>query len=301
MMSRSKAVIKARQREPHWFTDMEISRDQERDGCLSDKLEDQFLHLERVWESYKRSQNPLSPHRYFDPPSSSTSIVEGLRLLEDSPRALMASLQRGASSPPSRLPLRLTRRHYDVAAEEVVNDRRAAIQRGRLKGCRRLFHARAEGTCCSLSDLMTGSGSEAEGRSIASYRDSISSNDDDDDEAGDLLGNEAAKNVIPRGCCSPSAATSPPSSPSVHDKLIVLAMVDGQQRMEQRRTDDHHRRKSKTINTGPGYGLLRLGPSLRLKREFLLVVVWLTLLVACVIGRHWTSGRRQVISLPKPT
>lgn len=210
----------------------------------------------------------------------------------------MASLQCGASlppAPPSHLPWKFTRHPYDISAEGVVRDRMAAIESGRLKGCRRLFHAEIDEMRCSLSDVI-GSGIEAERRSTGAF--SYNSCDSsDNDEAGRQLGGTGADKynyIIPLDCCSSSAATS--SSLTVHDKSVVSVMVE-EQRIEhlttvaEKAASDHHGKKSRKV-TGPGAGL---------KREFL-ALAWLIIIIAYAMGRYWRRGTKgQVIPLPTPT
>lgn len=283
-------------REPHRFADMEISRE-ERD--ITGKLEEQFLHLKRDWDSYKKSSNPLSSPLLISG-SCSSSIIEGLQLLDDSPRAIMASLQCRASPPPppSHLPWKFTRHRYDISAEEAVRDRRAAIEGGQLKGCRRLFYVEIDEMGYSLSDVI-GSGSEAERGSTAAS--SYNCDSSDIDEAGHQLGGTVADKynyIVPLDCCSSSAATS--SSLSVHDKSVVSAMVE-EQRIEhlttvaEKAASDRSGKKQRKV-TGPGLGL-----GIGLKREFL-VLAWLIIIIACAMGRYWRrGGKGQVISLPTPT
>ncbi|PSS07656.1 hypothetical protein CEY00_Acc18008 [Actinidia chinensis var. chinensis] len=76
------------------------------------KLLQQYNNLQQDWKTFKKSSQPKPMAKKFS-------------LLENSPRSLMSSLQHRVRS-------------NDAAREEILRDRKAAIESGKLKG-RRLF------------------------------------------------------------------------------------------------------------------------------------------------------------------
>ncbi|KAI3455059.1 hypothetical protein Pfo_011722, partial [Paulownia fortunei] len=110
----------------------------------------QFKNLEKEWKSLEKSR-PRNPRTCST--GTDTSIVTSFdQLLESSPRGLMSSLQHRRS--PSDGVLRVKK--CDMAVEEILRDRRAAIMSGKLKG-RRLFWA-AERASEEEFDLNYGGG-----------------------------------------------------------------------------------------------------------------------------------------------
>ncbi|PIN13396.1 hypothetical protein CDL12_13983 [Handroanthus impetiginosus] len=96
------------------------------------ELIQQFKNLEREWESLEKSR-PRKPRTYSTFSSDSSSNVTSFdHLLGNSPRLLMSSLQHSNMF-----------KKCDIAVEEILRDRRAAIISGKLKG-RRLFWAAEE-------------------------------------------------------------------------------------------------------------------------------------------------------------
>ncbi|KAH7866800.1 hypothetical protein Vadar_025200 [Vaccinium darrowii] len=109
------------------------------------KLIQDFSILERDWNSFNSSKP--RPLRRMSSADSSNAILKTLQLLSNSPRSLMSSLQiRGRS---------------DAAREEIIRDRKAAIESGKLKG-RRLFEAEE-------SETEVGFGEREEICSVSSY------------------------------------------------------------------------------------------------------------------------------------
>ncbi|KAI3463608.1 hypothetical protein Pfo_020271 [Paulownia fortunei] len=101
------------------------------------ELMQQFKDLEIEWETLKKCK-PLNTRRCSTGSDSGLMTSFG-QLLENSPRGLMYSLQHKRS--PSDGLLRV--KSSDMAVEEILGERRAAIMSGKLKG-RRLF-GEAEG------------------------------------------------------------------------------------------------------------------------------------------------------------
>ncbi|KAG8379448.1 hypothetical protein BUALT_Bualt07G0089600 [Buddleja alternifolia] len=104
-------------------------------------LMQQLKDLEKEWNLLQLvSKKPRNQRRCStgsDSGSSTSSILTSFdKLLENSPRGLMSSLQRDRS--PFDDGVRV--KNCDVAVEEILRDRRAAIMSGKLKG-RRLFCA----------------------------------------------------------------------------------------------------------------------------------------------------------------
>ncbi|KAJ8554025.1 hypothetical protein K7X08_024703 [Anisodus acutangulus] len=95
-------------------------------------LYQQFLNLERDWASFKQSNKPLNfPQISAKSDSSSTTTLDFFKLLENSPRSLMSSLQNN-KSPLGGLNWQVKKN--DLAVEEIIRDRRTALASGKLKG-----------------------------------------------------------------------------------------------------------------------------------------------------------------------
>ncbi|XP_021900658.1 uncharacterized protein LOC110816672 [Carica papaya] len=120
---------------------MERERPSLQNTQTDDKLHQQFKHLQRQWDSIKHPK-PRTLRRISSQPS--TNIVTALRLLENSPRSLMSSLHH-CRSPSSEEETAWKVSHRDFAIEEIIRERKAAIQTGKLKG-RRLFEAEKDVT-----------------------------------------------------------------------------------------------------------------------------------------------------------
>ncbi|KAA8542096.1 hypothetical protein F0562_023248 [Nyssa sinensis] len=141
-----------------------------------DKLYQQFKNLQRDWDTFKQS-NPRTLRRCL---TDSNTIIKTLQLLNNSPRDLMSSLQ--------------YRRSPSEAVEEILRERRAAIESGKLKG-RRLFGGLEGATemafegreeiCNDCFDLVQ----ESEVRSVSSYG----------SHAENV--NCESKEEVPSGCC----------------------------------------------------------------------------------------------------
>ncbi|KAK2662352.1 hypothetical protein Ddye_000926 [Dipteronia dyeriana] len=87
-----------------------------------DKLDQLLNDLEQKWDTMKQSK--LKPVRRY----SSIIVDEIFQLMDKSPRSIMSSLQQEWKV-----------RNNDLAVVEIVRERRAAIESGKLKG-RRLFN-----------------------------------------------------------------------------------------------------------------------------------------------------------------
>ncbi|KAJ4728808.1 putative Transmembrane protein [Melia azedarach] len=99
-----------------------------------DKLDQLYSNLEDEWDGYIKQSKPRNPRRC----STGSSIVgKTLSLLENSPRTLMSSLQH-RRSPAADREMSWKVRTNDLAVMEILRERRAAIESGKLKG-RRLF------------------------------------------------------------------------------------------------------------------------------------------------------------------
>ncbi|KAI6675518.1 hypothetical protein NL676_003424 [Syzygium grande] len=145
------------------------------------------------------------------------SLVQVIRLLRsNSPRILMASLQHEFRRLPP--PWKGMARRYDLAAEETVRERRAAIESGRLKG-RRLFET-----------LDSGDG-EAE---ICSGWSGITDDDDDSDDDDDVVCcgkikmSEEVVAAEDGGCCASSSSSSSPGIGEIKKKRkMVRGLITG--------------------------------------------------------------------------
>ncbi|KAJ6748383.1 hypothetical protein OIU79_029487 [Salix purpurea] len=116
-------------------TDPTIERPGREGKEITDKLYQQLLHLEQEWDSIKQSKTRTLRRASTD----SKLMVKAHKLLYNSPRDLMRSLQHGRS-PPEGEGGAWKVRNNELAVEEVLKERRAGIEssRGKLKG-RRLF------------------------------------------------------------------------------------------------------------------------------------------------------------------
>ncbi|KAK7411004.1 hypothetical protein VNO78_02319 [Psophocarpus tetragonolobus] len=94
-------------------------------GKETEELYDRFKDLEQEWEAFKESKPTKVSHKHILPSNQT--------IHKYSPRELMFNLQRESPSPTENVT-----RVNDVAVQEILQERREAIQRGKLKG-RRLF------------------------------------------------------------------------------------------------------------------------------------------------------------------
>ncbi|GKV42166.1 hypothetical protein SLEP1_g49603 [Rubroshorea leprosula] len=180
------------------------------------KLHRLFKSSEQEWDSIKRSR----PRTLRGSSADSCSIFKALQLLDDSPKSLMSSLQKGRRSHPSEGLTKWKVRNNDLAALEILRERRAAVESGNLKG-RRLFEEVedvtevefGDGTCSGCWDIGIVP-PESEVRSIVSFD---SDDDDDDAENENEKENENGdgKEFFCPLCCqygsnSSSSSSSPP-------------------------------------------------------------------------------------------
>ncbi|KAJ8634186.1 hypothetical protein MRB53_027522 [Persea americana] len=99
-------------------------------------LQKQYKHLRHDWSSFKKSNPRHSSRRRRGAPKPAEEILD---LTYTSPRKLISSLQEGLS-PSDGWKVRTN----DLAIEEIIKERHAAIENGKLKG-RRLFDAMESG------------------------------------------------------------------------------------------------------------------------------------------------------------
>ncbi|ESW09890.1 hypothetical protein PHAVU_009G165000 [Phaseolus vulgaris] len=102
-------------------------------GKRTEELHQRFKKLEQEWEAYKESK-PTASRKHSLPPSNKT-IQKPHKY---SSRELMFNLQQESPSPPEAW--KNVTRIKDVAVREILQERREAIERGKLKG-RRLFQS----------------------------------------------------------------------------------------------------------------------------------------------------------------
>lgn len=111
-------------------------------GTRTRELHQKYKKLEQDWNAFKESRSTTS-RKYRSPLNIATKPIFqnlGLEINNSiiSPRELMFSLQRDSSSSEEE-----TWKNHDVAARETLQERREAIERGKLKG-RRLFDSTME-------------------------------------------------------------------------------------------------------------------------------------------------------------
>ncbi|GAV90347.1 hypothetical protein CFOL_v3_33756, partial [Cephalotus follicularis] len=109
-----------------------MERPSREENKTDDKLQQQYMHLQQEWDSIKQA-HPRPRILCRSLTYSNTSIDNTIQVLEYSPRNIMTFLQH------KRSPLWKVGNN-DLAVEEILRDRRAAIESGKLKG-RRLFEA----------------------------------------------------------------------------------------------------------------------------------------------------------------
>ncbi|KAB1217483.1 hypothetical protein CJ030_MR4G008741 [Morella rubra] len=172
---------------------MKGSRIEEKEA-QDERLHHQFNVLQRNWDSYKQS-NPRTLRRYS---THSKAMAKAVQLLDSSPRHLMSSIQHRCS-PSAGGPWKI--RTNGLAAEEVRRERRAFIEKGRLKG-RRLFEEVEGGD--SEMDL-GGRETTGNGWNGLSQGYEVRSTSDYDHKYG-----SGASNEMP--FCFPSSSSSSPSS-----------------------------------------------------------------------------------------
>lgn len=144
-----------------------------------------FEDLEEKWESYKQIKprphlRRCSTGGYSDSITTRTSI-NTRKLLENSPRSLMSCLQenRRRLSPTLDDERFWKVRTNDIAIQELLKERRAALVSGKLKG-RRLFWGLEDADqeiCSDCFDFLQ----ESEVSSVGSY---YATSDDDEEEKG---------------------------------------------------------------------------------------------------------------------
>lgn len=155
------------------------------DGKMShtteNKLDQLLKDLEEQWDSIEQSKR-RALRRY----STDSSIIgETFQLMDNSPRSLMSTLQQRWSPDETAWKVR----NNDLAVMEILRERRAAIESGKLKG-RRLFQEPTEGERESLcSSGWNGLNQDSEMRSVCSY-------DSDDDEEG-IIGGSHEEELLP--------------------------------------------------------------------------------------------------------
>lgn len=178
-----------------------------------------FKSLEQEWDSIKRSR----PRTLRGSSADSCSIFKALQLLDDSPKSLMSSLQKGRRSHPSEGLTKWKVRNNDLAALEILRERRAAVESGNSKG-RRLFEEVedvtevefGDGTCSGCWDIGIVP-QESEVRSIVSF-----DSDDDDAENENVKEhkNGERKEFFCPMCCQYGSNSSSSSSslPALHSE-----------------------------------------------------------------------------------
>ncbi|KAF3436917.1 hypothetical protein FNV43_RR19670 [Rhamnella rubrinervis] len=114
----------------------EEEEEEEKKETAEDKLHQKLMNLQQDWDSFKQRRS--SSISYSAKKHSSNAMVKALQLLETSPRNLMSSLQHSMLSPNLEGAWKV--RTNDFAVQEIIRERREAIERGKVKGRRRLFH-----------------------------------------------------------------------------------------------------------------------------------------------------------------
>ncbi|OMP08367.1 hypothetical protein COLO4_06540 [Corchorus olitorius] len=125
-----------------------LCSDDDDDGENTDhqqKLHQIFEALEQEWDFIKQRPERSS--------SRSSKMIKNLRLLNTSPRQLMSSLQDRSSSP-TEGSVGWKMRTNDLAVEEILTERRAAIETGKLKGRRLFVEEEEEGAAAEVGKTL---------------------------------------------------------------------------------------------------------------------------------------------------
>lgn len=162
------------------------------------KLHQQFQHLQQQWDSIKH----LKPRTLCRSSTDSRVMFKELHLLDNSPRNLMSSLQHRRSPLDGGGAWKV--RYNDLAVEEILRDRKAAIESGKLKG-RRLFEEEegaSEVGSGGKQDIISDNWNGFEEMSMFSY------NSDDEKENVESKEEELYPVLCHYGSCSYSSSTS---------------------------------------------------------------------------------------------
>ena len=157
-------------------------KDSEEEDDDDDELVVQFKNLQQYWDSLQSN-----PGRILRSSSDTKCPVgKSLYLLKNCPTNLMSSLQRRRASSPLRGVWKV--RTNDLAVEEILRERRAAIESGKVKG-RRLFWGMEGATEMDLgysdsSDLVQDSGI----RSVSSGSSGSADGDESDNGGSNFWG-----------------------------------------------------------------------------------------------------------------
>ncbi|XP_019267502.1 PREDICTED: uncharacterized protein LOC109244810 isoform X1 [Nicotiana attenuata] len=117
----------------------------------NEALYKQCMNLQKDWDSFKQSNYKSVNFPQISAKSdSSSSTLDIFKLLENSPRSLMSSLQDSESPLEERLNWKAKKN--DLAVEEILRDRKTALASGKLKG-RRLFEENDEKSCISEEEI----------------------------------------------------------------------------------------------------------------------------------------------------
>lgn len=126
------------------------------------KLYQILKNLEQEWNFIKKRPEET----LYRSSTGSSKMIKALGLLDKSPRKLMSSLQHRIISPPPSEEVAWKVRTNDLAVDEILNERRAAIASGKLKGRRRLFEE-LEGVISTDQEISLVQ--ESDVRSVFSY------------------------------------------------------------------------------------------------------------------------------------
>ncbi|CAK7336749.1 unnamed protein product [Dovyalis caffra] len=167
-----------------------------------DELYQQFMHLQHEWDSIKQPK----PRTLCRASTDSKLMVKARKLLYNSPRDLMSALQHGRS-PPVEGGGEWKVRNNDLAVDEILKERREAIESGKLKG-RRLFEAMGSsvsetdfgGIEGMVYDNLDGLVQETEVRSVSFY--------DSDDENEDVDARKEGLSPFSHHCSYSSSSSS---------------------------------------------------------------------------------------------
>lgn len=183
-------------------TDPTIERPGKEGKEIIDKLYQQLMHLEQEWDLIKQSKTRTLRRASTD----SKLVVKAHKLLYNSPRDLMSSIQHGRS-PPEGGGGAWKVRNNDLAVDEILKERRAGIESAGFKG-RRLLGAMGssvsemgfggiEEMVCNNVDRFT---QESEIRSVFSY--------DSDDENENVEASKEGLSPFAHHCSYSSSSSS---------------------------------------------------------------------------------------------
>ncbi|CAI9113125.1 OLC1v1013667C1 [Oldenlandia corymbosa var. corymbosa] len=274
------------------------------------QLHQKFENIEQEWDTYKRvGKRPKSHHLLTRSSStgegrrrirrSSSSIISSLQdqILENSPRSLMSSLQESSTrrkSPLSDEGSIWKVRNNDIAYQEIMKERRAVLESGKLKG-RRLFDDQGslsspsskekeeEMICGECFDyLLYNQEISCEVESLRSYV-----SDNDHEEHG---GNESSP---PKGSSCLNSSVGDIGHDDEEESEENLSLIEGEKKVEENDDIVKEEKGSSVVDFGANFlGVKKIGwgrwmPNVR---AWLIAAVTMVFTVGLISLRIYING-----------